>query len=66
MIAIHRGLSRDDALRAATERGCTIRYDAGDVLVFHTAWSRSLRLNNRRKDCARALVSSLRKLPNPS
>ncbi len=55
-------LSMRDAIRLAERLGCTIRHQGGDYMIAHQATNRRIRVNSRRKDVPRALVTFLRKI----
>ena len=61
---VHRGLNRHEAVRLAVRLGCHVEAvrRTGEVRITHPAWSRSVLINNRRKDVGRQLVTLLRRL----
>lgn len=58
------GINRRDAMDIARSLGCEVEQlrRTGEVLVTHASLPRPLRLNNRRKDAARILTTTLRRL----
>ncbi|MDP9174567.1 MAG: hypothetical protein M3O30_11965 [Planctomycetota bacterium] len=58
------GINRRNALDIARSLGCDIAHlrRTGEVLVTHASLPRPIRLNNRRKDAARILTTTLRRL----
>lgn len=62
--AVHRGLNLRSALSIARHLGCRVDHlrRTGEIRVEHAISAKSLRLNGRRKDTPRVLVSFLRRV----
>jgi len=55
-------LSMRDAIRLAERLGCIVGHQGGDYMISHRPTNRRIRVNSRRKDVPRALVTFLRKI----
>lgn len=63
-VSVPNGIHFKDAIKLAVDLGCEVRpiNRTGETLIRHPSVERALKLNNRRKDCARCLVVLLRRL----